>query len=269
MFDLLIFTQHPGSYAPNRIKKESEKIGLNTKILSYGKVDLSDLPKSKAVILREPDFEKNIYDLRDKILEEYLKNNSSILNYKSYLRWSVLDKITQHQEFKKADIPFIEVFKNGDLKYPYVVKSKLGSHGSHVFKIESKKDLDGVLLSHEVNDLIFQEFQKSGFDLRVIVINNKVLGIMKRTPRDGEFLSNYSQGGSVSIYSGEDSDKISEIAIKTANHFGLDYVGVDLMKGNDGTWKVLEVNRACQFKGFEKATGVNVASEIIKFLIHV
>ena len=52
----------------------------------------------------------------------------------------------------------------------------------------------------------------------------------------------------------------------------LDYVGVDLMMGNppegeagDGEWKVLEVNRACQFKGFEQATGVNVAKELINY----
>jgi glutathione synthase/RimK-type ligase-like ATP-grasp enzyme len=57
-----------------------------------------------------------------------------------------------------------------------------------------------------------------------------------------------------------------DVAIKTAVHFDLDYVGVDLMKGNDGEWKVLEVNRACQFKGFEKAVGINVAKEVINFL---
>lgn len=269
MFDLLIFTQHPGSYAPNRLREESEKIGINTKVLNYGKVDLNKLPESKAVILREPDFEKNIYKLRDEILNKYLLNKTKVLNEKSYSKWSVLDKITQHDEFKNADIPFIKTTKYEDLHYPYIVKSKLGSHGSYVFKINNKTDLDKVLASHKHEDLLFQEFQKSGFDLRIIVMDSIVLGIMRRTPKDGEFLSNYSQGGSVSIYDGNDIDIVSGIAVKAARHFNLDYVGVDLMKGNDDEWKVLEVNRACQFKGFEKATGVNIASELIKFLIRV
>ena len=86
---------------------------------------------------------------------------------------------------------------------------------------------------------------------------------MKRTPREGEFLSNFSQGGSVSDYRVKDENIIKKIAIKTAKHFKLSYVGVDLMKGNDGKWKVLEINRACQFKGFEKATGMNVGKLLI------
>ena len=113
-----------------------------------------------------------------------------------------------------------------------------------------------------------QEFQTSGFDLRVIVLGGGVLGIMKRTPREGEFLSNFSQGGSVEqlIINNEELIIIKQIAIKTAGHFKLDYVGVDLMLNNKKEWVVLEVNRACQFKGFEQATGVNIASKVVKFL---
>ena len=39
------------------------------------------------------------------------------------------------------------------------------------------------------------------------------------------------------------------------------------MKDNNNYWKVLEVNRACQFQGFEKATGVNVAQNLINWCI--
>jgi RimK family alpha-L-glutamate ligase len=123
-----------------------------------------------------------------------------------------------------------------------------------------------VLDKHKIDDLLFQEFQNSGFDLRVIVLGGRVLGIMKRTPREGEFLSNYSQGGSIENAKNVNAKKINEIAIKAAEYFMLDYVGVDLMMGNDGGWKVLEVNRACQFKGFEQATGVNIASEVVKYI---
>jgi glutathione synthase/RimK-type ligase-like ATP-grasp enzyme len=46
----------------------------------------------------------------------------------------------------------------------------------------------------------------------------------------------------------------------------LDYGGIDLMKNNKNEWVVLEVNRACQFEGFESATGINVASRIVDYL---
>jgi RimK family alpha-L-glutamate ligase len=264
MFDLLIFTQYPKTYGPTRFKEEALKNGLSCMIKSYKYTDLNNLPDAKFVILREPTASKNIYGLRDQILNYYVSKGSKVLNADSYLKRSVLDKKIQEVEFKKGGIPHVETLTSDNLKYPFIAKAKLGSHGSHVFKINSKNDLDIVLSKYKQEDLLYQEFLSSGFDLRVIVLNGRVLGIMKRTPREGEFLSNFSQGGFVSKYDGSDLLEIGDIAIKTAMHFMLDYVGVDLMMGNNGEWKVLEVNRACQYKGFEQATGMNVASEVVK-----
>lgn len=267
MFDLLIFTQYPKTYGPQRLKEAALKLGLNCKIKSYKYTDLNDLPEARYVIFREPTASKNIYGFRDKLLLSYVEKGSVILNKESYLKWSILDKKTQTLEFKKGNISHIENLDPSITKYPFVVKSKLGSHGSHVFKIENKTDLDNVLKNYKIEDLLFQEFQTSGFDLRVIVLDGRVLGIMKRTPREGEFLSNFSQGGFVSKYEGHGVAEISKLTIKTAKHFKLGYVGVDLMMGNSGEWKVLEVNRACQFKGFERALGTNVALSILNYLI--
>jgi len=268
MLDLLIFTQYPRAYGPRRFKEEALKMGLVCKVKSYKYTDLNNLPESKYVIFREPTASKNIYEFRDETMNFYINKNSKILNQDSYTKWSVLDKITQHQEFSKANIPYIPLLKLNDAKYPYIVKNKLGSHGDSVYKITCKEDLDKVLEKHDIKDLLVQEFQTSGFDLRVIVLGGGVLGIMKRTPREGEFLSNFSQGGSVEqlIINNEELIIIKQIAIKTAGHFKLDYVGVDLMLNNKKEWVVLEVNRACQFKGFEQATGVNIASKVVKFL---
>jgi len=275
MFDLLIFTQYPKTYGPTRFKEEALKKGLNCLVKSYKHTDLNNLPDAKFVILREPTASKNIYGLRDKILNYYVSKGSKVLNSKSYLEWSVLDKKTQEVEFKKGGIPHVEILASDNLKYPFIAKAKLGSHGSHVFKIENESDLNAVYeKGYKKEDLLFQEFLKSGFDLRVIVVNFKVLGIMKRTPKSGDFLSNFSQGGSVEEYSGEGVEKVESIAIKSATHFKLDYVGVDLMLGNDkqslpasagGNWRVLEVNRGCQFQGFEKAIKLNVAQSVISF----
>lgn len=271
----MFFTQHPSAYAPKRIKDEARLQGFTLQVLSYtglksqGLTLLSNLPDAKAVILREPDYKNNIYKLRDQILNYYVSKNVKVLNQESYSKWSILDKITQHQEFAKANIPHVPLLRLSETRYPFIAKNKLGSHGDSVYKITCKEDLDNVLIKHRKADLLFQEFQNSGFDLRVIVLGDRVLGIMKRTPKKGEFLSNYSQGGEIEQLriNSEELIIIEQIAIKTAEHFTLDYVGVDLMMGNDGKWKVLEVNRACQFKGFEMATGVNVPKELMKYSI--
>ena len=268
MLDLVVFTQYPLSYAPTRIKKEARRMHLKIKIFDYSNIkNVNKLPRSKSLILREPDAKNNIYNLRDKILQYYIKQDSKILNSSSYLKWSILDKKLQEIEFEKSKIPHIKSENLKKLKYPFVVKAKLGSHGSQVFKITKKNEFEKVLVNFKKEDLLVQEFLKSGFDLRVIVFKGRVLGIMKRTPRKGSFLSNFSQGGSVSRYMGKDIATIKRIAVKTARHFKLDYVGVDLMKDNNNYWKVLEVNRACQFQGFEKATGVNVAQNLINWCI--
>jgi RimK family alpha-L-glutamate ligase len=275
MLDLLVFTQYPRTYGPRRF--EALKLGLECKVKSYKYTDINDLPEATHVIFREPTASKNIYDFRDKILDYYISKKSIILNQHSYSKWSVLDKITQTLEFEKAGIPHIKNLKPEELKYPYIVKNKLGSHGDSVYKITCKEDLDNVLEKHKIEDLLFQEFQTSGFDLRVIVLGaarlgasrGKVLEVMKRTPKSGEFLSNYSQGGKIQEYEDKSDESISQIALKTAEHFKLDYVGVDLMLNNQKEWVVLEVNRACQFKGFEQATGVNIAKEVIVFLLEI
>ena len=268
MIDLLVFTQYPKSYAPKRFMNEAKSKKLSVQVIGYKSINLNDLPKAEVVILREPDAKDGIYNLRDQILNYYILTNSKVLNAESYLSWSILDKLKQHREFKKSGISHLPLLKSEKARYPFIVKDKLGSHGDSVYKLENKEDLNKILLKHKLKDLLIQEFQTSGFDLRVIVLGCKVLGIMKRTPKTGEFLSNYSQGGKIArfeVTAGEQK-VIDKLAINTAKHFKLDYVGVDLMMGNDCEWKVLEVNRACQFKGFEQSTGINVASEVIQFL---
>lgn len=266
-YNLAIFTQYSNAYAPTRLSQECAKAGIKSTTVSYSFLPLT-LPKARSVILREPNSALNIYSKRDKILNFYLQNKTNVLNSQSYLTWSELDKLKQHSEFIKAEIPHLKLISIDEAQFPYVVKSKQGSHGDHVFKIENKGDLEKVFRTYKKSDLLMQEFQTSGFDVRAIVLGDKTLGIMKRIPKDGQFLSNYSQGGRVLMYEGEDYEKVSNIALKTAKHFKLDYAGVDLMIGNDGEWKVLEVNRGCQFKGFEKATGTNVARRLLAYLQH-
>lgn len=84
MFDLVVFTQYPKTYGPRRFETEAQS-----------QSDTLLLPDAKAVILREPDYKNNIYDLRDKILNYYVSKEVKVLNSESYLKWSVLDKITQ------------------------------------------------------------------------------------------------------------------------------------------------------------------------------
>jgi ribosomal protein S6--L-glutamate ligase len=56
------------------------------------------------------------------------------------------------------------------------------------------------------------------------------------------------------------------LAIKAAKASGNEFAGVDIMFDSKNRPYILESNRAPQFDGFEHATGVNVAQEIVKYI---
>jgi ribosomal protein S6--L-glutamate ligase len=62
---------------------------------------------------------------------------------------------------------------------------------------------------------------------------------------------------------------MSSLAIKSTRALGLDISGVDMIEGRDGIFRVIDVNYSPGFKGLEKCTGKDVASEIMKYVIRV
>ena len=113
--------------------------------------------------------------------------------------------------------------------------------------------------------MLVQPVLPEGEDIRIIVVGGKVIGAMKRKAASGKFLTNYSAGGEVENF--QITPEMEEIALSAAKLFHLEYVGVDLMADKQGKWRVLEVNRACQFEGFEKATGLNVPQLTLSYLL--
>lgn len=288
MKDLLIFTKALSAYEPNRFYQEALKMGLKAEIVVYSDLDFS-LSKGKTfvqnkgkileaprmVVFRAAGGEDFYIPQRDYLISYFEQKGSKVLNAETYKRWSRLDKITQHFEFAKAKLPVIDslIFGSNErlLKYnfdfPSIIKYNLSSQGRDVFKLKRKGNVRRIIRKgYFARTMLLQPFLHVGEDLRIIVIDKKILGAMKRIAKKGKYLTNYSQGGLIEEYDLKDDQKAQEIVKKTVEHFKLDYVGIDLMKSDDGEWKVLEINRACQFKGFETATGLNVPKKVIEFL---
>ena len=55
------------------------------------------------------------------------------------------------------------------------------------------------------------------------------------------------------------------MAIRAAHIIGLNVAGVDIVRSNRGPL-IMEVNASPGLEGIEKTTGIDVASEIIKFI---
>jgi ribosomal protein S6--L-glutamate ligase len=150
---------------------------------------------------------------------------------------------------------------------PLVLKLLEGTQGLGVVLAETRNAATSVI--EAFNGLgarvIAQEFVKEagGADIRVFVVDGRVVGAMKRQGKEGEFRSNLHRGGSASII--ELTDQEENTALKAARAMGLGIAGVDLLQSKNGPL-VLEVNSSPGLEGIEGATGKNVAGEIIKYI---
>ena len=150
---------------------------------------------------------------------------------------------------------------------PYVIKLLEGTQGRGVVLTETMEAAISAIETMKKIDanILIQEFisEANGQDIRAIVVGDKVVASMKRIARPGEFRSNVHLGGSVENYTLNEEETKS--AVKAAKVLGLSVAGVDLIQSNRGSL-VLEVNSSPGLEGIEKASGIDVADEIIKYL---
>ena len=192
---------------------------------------------------------------------------------------NVKDKLYSHQILAQSnldipktmllrypiDIDFVE--KN--IGFPVIVKKISGSYGRGVFLCENKKQLNQLVTMAELTkksyDIIIQEFVKDtwGKDLRVFVVNNKVVGCMMRQSTDDDFRANLSRGGEGFPY--EVNEQIEWLSSESSKALNLDIAGVDLLFQNGG-YKICEVNSNPGFEGMENFTKKNIAEEIVQFI---
>ena len=150
---------------------------------------------------------------------------------------------------------------------PVVIKLVEGTQGLGVVLGEtmpSAKSTFEAFRGAKINILV-QEFVKeaNGADIRAFVVGDRVVGAMKRQSGPGEFRSNLHRGGTakkIKITSEERS-----IAVRACKALGLNVAGVDMLRtGNNSV--LIEVNSTPGLEGIERATGVDIADQIIEFI---
>ncbi|MFP4193091.1 MAG: RimK family alpha-L-glutamate ligase, partial [Candidatus Hydrogenedentota bacterium] len=114
-------------------------------------------------------------------------------------------------------------------------------------------------------NILVQEYIKEakGSDIRAFVIGGKVVASMKRVGAAGEFRANLHRGGRAEKIKLTPEERST--AVRAAKAMGLNIAGVDILRSNHGP-VVIEVNSSPGLEGIEKATDVDVAGAVIKFL---
>ncbi len=203
-------------------------------------------------------------------------------NHEGYLNWTRMGKIGQHALFLEKEIPIVPTkmictrSQISDLRsqierdwgFPAIAKHEKGYQGKSVKKFDSGKRLEkwaNKIQEKNLGMFLWQKCLPTRWDLRVIVLDGKAIGAMKRSAVGDEFRSNFSLGGEVQPWDLSEADR--NLAEKVAKVCGLDYCGVDIMKDENDVSYILEVNRQCQFQGFEKSTGINVAKLVVEMFL--
>ena len=155
----------------------------------------------------------------------------------------------------------------GDL--PIVMKLMEGTHGVGVMLAENRDAVHSIISSFwDLGKNIFlQRFvsESKGKDVRAFVVGGQVVAAMRRTAKMGEFRSNIHRGGQGERV--ELSEPYVRSALRAAKVLNLRVAGVDLLESRDGPL-VMEVNASPGLQGIEAATGVDVASAIIRYAVN-
>jgi RimK family alpha-L-glutamate ligase len=111
--------------------------------------------------------------------------------------------------------------------------------------------------------IYLQEFVPHGTsDIRAFVVDNHVIAAMRRVA-DG-WKTNYSQGARPAPI--ELSSAHERLAVKASKAVGCKIAGVDILEGPNGP-KIVDVNSQPGWKGLQMVTKVNIAEEIVNFIL--
>ncbi|MDD5151949.1 MAG: 30S ribosomal protein S6--L-glutamate ligase [Flavobacterium sp.] len=147
---------------------------------------------------------------------------------------------------------------------PLIVKLLEGTQGKGVVLAETKKAAESVINAFKsLNaNILVQEFIKeaNGKDLRLFVVDGKVVAAIQREAMAGEFRANIHLGGTASVIKPTSEEK--KIAIRATKAMDLKVAGVDIIRSSKGPL-LLEVNSSPGLEGIEGATNKDIAGEMI------
>ena len=277
------------SYETNRLIEEFQKQDIEVQLVDPTTVDIfvnKDNKKSILVNGEPSDLPQFVFPRTGSgttyyikaVIRHFERMGVPVINSSDAID-NVKDKLYTHQILAQSnlDIPKtmllrhpIDIdFVQKNIGFPVIVKKISGSYGRGVFLCEDKKQLNQLVTMAELTkksyDIILQEFIKDtwGKDLRVFVVNDKVVGCMMRQATDDDFRANITRGGEGFPY--EVNEQIEWLSSESSKALGLDIAGVDLLFQNGG-YKICEVNSNPGFEGMETFTKKNIAGEIVSFI---
>lgn len=145
-----------------------------------------------------------------------------------------------------------------------VLKPLFGAEGRGIVRLTDVETAFRVFKSLRMTDsvLYLQRFvAHAGFDVRLLVLDDKVCATMKRVNRL-DFRTNVNQRGRAELY--EPTEEECELACRSAKAVGARISGIDIIRDQDGQPFVLEVNAVPGWKALASVTGIDVAERLVQ-----
>jgi len=137
------------------------------------------------------------------------------------------------------------------IRPPCVVKPRFGSWGADVARCDTQEELEALIEELQERPwflrrgaIVQQLVPPVGYDLRLLVAGDEVVGAIRRFSAPGEWRTNISLGGAAEPFDPPGAARL--LAVRAANVIGADLVGVDLLPARDG-FVVIELNGSVDF----------------------
>lgn len=147
-----------------------------------------------------------------------------------------------------------------------VLKPLFGCQGKGIEKITSLTELEqqspvgnAFYLQRYIEPYTANQWQ----DWRVMVIDDHVVAAMSR--HSSHWITNFAQGAD--CLPASINDDMTALAINATQAVGAAYAGVDIIRAQNGSYTVLEVNSVPAWKGLQQATNIDIAEHLVKAVI--
>lgn len=263
--ELVPFPALHAAILPGRKRPESRLLG--------GGVDLSRADVALVRTMPGGSLEQVVY--RMDALHELERMGVPVINPPRSLE-TAIDKYLSLCRLAAAGLPVpatavaegagsaLEAFE--ELGGDVVVKPLFGSQGRDLRRVQRRSDAVALFGELEAAGSVIyqQEFvDHPGWDLRVLVVGDRVAAGMRRRATDG-WITNVARGGVAEPLplSGE----AERLALRASRAVGAEISGVDLLPDRAGGLRVLEVNAVPGWRALARVAGRDLAGAVLDHL---
>ena len=260
-----------GAYTCHRLIEEAKYLNIDVDIIGVCDSCITEqCVINKRFQLSSRDFIINRYKwgkVKDE-LNHYASNsynNLSLFNYyvnKYKQVKNIHSALFAKPKYYLSTSTFPYDFLVSQLKSPFIAKGLENSMGREILMIKNNEDYLSLRIKYPIEkEWLFEEYIETshGRDLRLYSIRGEAIACIMRASQN-DFRANVALGATVSSIHIDAC--LQQIARDIYEQTKLDFVGIDLLFGRD-CYYFCEINVMPGLEGVEKATGINIAKEMM------